>query len=165
MLQNELNGKNCKTALGATPPNPCKIGHFITLKGNVINYPILAFFSKSGLQYSPFYFCNKQETVIEEQITVPENESCVPVSHMKFIIKKVAELLQTQGIPCCECSKTRYILSPLSACIDTVNQYTLNIICPYGKAAYRFELTVTPEEKLAVSLSDETDMTAVKGGV
>lgn len=60
MLQNELNGKNCKTALGATPPNPCKIGHFITLKGNVINYPILAFFSKSGLQYSPFYFCNKQ---------------------------------------------------------------------------------------------------------
>ena len=60
MLQNELNGKNCKTALGATPPNPCKIGHFITLKGNVINYPILALFSKSGLQYSPFYFCNKQ---------------------------------------------------------------------------------------------------------
>ena len=56
MLQNELNGKNCKTALGATPPNPCKIGHFITLKGNVINYPILAFFSKSGLQYSPFYW-------------------------------------------------------------------------------------------------------------
>ena len=49
MLQNELNGKNCKTALGATPPNPCKIGHFITLKGNVINYPILAFFSKSLL--------------------------------------------------------------------------------------------------------------------
>lgn len=75
------------------------------------------------------------ETVTEEQITVPENESCVPVSHMKFIIKKVAELLQTQGIPCCECSKTRYILSPLSACIDTVNQYTLSIICPYGKAA------------------------------
>ena len=83
---------------------------------------------------------------------------------MKFIIKKVAELLQTQGIPCCECSKTRYILSPLSACIDTVNQYTLNIICPYGKAAYRFELTVTPEEKPAVSLPAETYMATAKGG-
>ena len=104
------------------------------------------------------------ETVTEEQITVPENESCVPVSHMKFIIKKVAELLQTQGIPCCECSKTRYILSPLSACIDTVNQYTLNIICPYGKAAYRFELTATPEEKPAVNLPAETYMTTAKGG-
>ena len=104
------------------------------------------------------------ETVTEEQITVPKNKSCVPVSHMKFIIKKVAELLQTQGIPCCECSKTRYILSPLSACIDTVNQYTLSIICPYGKAAYRFELTVTPEEKPAVSLPAETYMTTAKGG-
>lgn len=59
-LQNESDGESCKAALGATPPNPCKIGHFITLKDNVINCPILAFFSKSGLQYSPFYFCNKQ---------------------------------------------------------------------------------------------------------
>lgn len=88
------------------------------------------------------------ETVKEEQITVPENDSCVPKSHMWFIIQKVAELLKTQGIPCCECSKTRYILSTLSsACKNTVNIYTLDIICPYGKDAYRFELNIKPDEK------------------
>lgn len=84
------------------------------------------------------------ESVADEQITVPENNSCVPDSHMKFIIKKVAELLDSQGIPCCHCPKTRYILSPLSDCKDILNQYTLNIICPFENAAYRFELSVSP---------------------
>ena len=88
------------------------------------------------------------EVVKEEQVSVPENNSCVPKSHMQFIIQKVAEMLKSQGIPCCECPKTRYILSPLSsACKNIVNIYTLSIICPYGNAAYRFELTVKPEEK------------------
>lgn len=88
------------------------------------------------------------ETIKEEQISVPENDSCVPKLHMQFIVQKVAELLKTQGVPCCECPKTRYILSPLSsACKDAVNIYTLNIICPYGNAAYRFELSLKPERK------------------
>ena len=88
------------------------------------------------------------EAVKEEQVSVPENDPCVPKSHMQFIIQKVAEMLKSQGIPCCECPKTRYILSPLSsACKNIVNIYTLSIICPYGNAAYRFELTVKPEEK------------------
>ena len=39
-----------------------------------------------------------------------------------------------------------------------------HIICPYGKAAYRFELTVTPEEKPAVSLPAEIYMATAKGG-
>ena len=51
------------------------------------------------------------ETVTDSQITVTKNDSCVPDSHMKFIVQKVAELLDSQGIPCCHCSKTRYILS------------------------------------------------------
>lgn len=89
------------------------------------------------------------ETVTEEQITVPENDSCVPDSHMKFIIKKVAELLDSQGIPCCHCPKTRYILSPLSDCKDILNQYTLSIICPFGNAVYRFELSVSPRDETA----------------
>ena len=87
------------------------------------------------------------EWITEDQISVPEKDSCVPEPHMKFIIQKVAELLKTQGIPCCECPENQYILSPLSACIDILNIYTLSIICPYGNAAYRFELTVKPEEK------------------
>ena len=88
------------------------------------------------------------EVVKEEQVIVPENDPCVPKSHMQFIIQKVAEMLKSQGIPCCECPKTRYILSPLSPdCRNIVNIYTLSIICPYGNAAYRFELTVKSEDK------------------
>lgn len=45
------------------------------------------------------------ETVTDSQITVTKNDSCVPDSHMKFIVQKVAELLDSQGIPCCHCSK------------------------------------------------------------
>ena len=39
------------------------------------------------------------EWITEDQISVPEKDSCVPEPHMKFIIQKVAELLKTQGIP------------------------------------------------------------------
>ena len=104
------------------------------------------------------------ETVTEDQITVSENDSCVPESHMKFIIQKVAELLKTQGIPCCECPNTRYILSPLSACKDIVNLYTLSIICPYGNTAYRFELNITREDQPA-KIVPETDRPVLEGGV
>lgn len=60
------------------------------------------------------------ETVTDSQITVTKNDSCVPDSHMKFIVQKVAELLDSQGIPCCHCSKICYILSPLSACKEYI---------------------------------------------
>lgn len=103
-------------------------------------------------------------SVTEEQITVSESESCVPESHMKFIIQKVVELLKTQGIPCCECPKTRYILSPLSACKDIFNTFTLNIICPYGNAAYRFELSVSPGDESAQKMPAVAEPSALKGG-
>lgn len=63
-----------------------------------------------------------------EEITVSKNDSCVSDSHIKYIVQKVPELLSLQGIPCCHCSKTCYILSPLSACKDILNQYTLNVL-------------------------------------
>lgn len=102
--------------------------------------------------------------ISDEQISVPENDSCVPDSHMKFIVQKVAELLKTQGIPCCECPNTKYILSPLLACKDIVNYYTLNIICPYGKASYRFELTLNPQDDPYDSLSDVIKMIVKEEG-
>ena len=83
---------------------------------------------------------------------------------MKFIVQKVAELLDSQGIPCCHCSKTRYILSPLSACKDIFNTFTLNIICPYGNAAYRFELSVSPGDESAQKMPAMAAHTALKGG-
>ena len=104
------------------------------------------------------------ETVTDSQITVTKNDSCVPDSHMKFIVQKVAELLDSQGIPCCHCSKTRYILSPLSACKDIFNTFTLNIICPYGNAAYRFELSVSPGDESAQKMPAVAEPSALKGG-
>ena len=104
------------------------------------------------------------ETVMDTQITVSKNDSCVPDSHMKYIVQKVAELLDSQRIPCCHCSKTRYILSPLSACKDILNQYTLNIICPYGNAAYRFELSISPGDESVQKKPAMAAHTALKGG-
>ena len=104
------------------------------------------------------------ETVMDTQITVSKNDSCVPDSHMKYIVQKVAELLDSQGIPCCHCSKTRYILSPLSACKDILNQYTLNIICHYGNAAYRFELSISPGDESVQKKPAMAAHTALKGG-
>ena len=104
------------------------------------------------------------ETVTDSQITITKNDSCVPDSHMKFIVQKVAELLDSQGIPCCHCSKTRYILSPLSACKDIFNTFTLNIICPYGNAAYRFELSVSPGDESAQKMPAVAEPSALKGG-
>ena len=65
------------------------------------------------------------------------------------MVKKVAKLLDTQGISCCHCPRTRYILSPLSDCKDSIPVIGLNIICPFGAANYRFELTIEPRPESA----------------
>lgn len=87
------------------------------------------------------------ETVMDEQITVSKPIPCVPISHIRFMVRKVAKLLDTQGIPCCHCSRTKYILSPLSDCKDSIPVISLNIICPFGAAKYQFEMTVEPYQK------------------
>jgi len=111
---------------------------------------------------------DKEEIAMHMQlpIHIPEEkeDSCVPESHMKFIIQKVAELLKTQGISCCECPKTRYILSPLSACKSELNQYTLSIICPYGSQAYQFELTIHPQDTSTIPEPSGVSAASLKGG-
>ena len=87
------------------------------------------------------------ESITDEQIIVSQEGSCVPESHIKAIVRKVAEILEIQGISCCRCPKTKYILSPLSACKDSIYLYSLRIICPWGKAAYQFELTKTGKSR------------------
>ena len=89
------------------------------------------------------------ETVTDEQITVSKPIPCVPISHIRYMVKKVANLLDTQGISCCHCPRTRYILSPLSDCKDSIPVIGLNIICPFGAANYRFELTIEPRPESA----------------
>ena len=78
--------------------------------------------------------CCVPESVVDEQIIVSQEGFCVPEPHTKTIVRKVAEMLETQGIVCCRCPKAKYILSPLSACKDIVYRYSLRIICPLGSA-------------------------------
>ena len=91
------------------------------------------------------------EVIQDEQITIMEAEGCVSgqagcVSkpHMKNIVQKVAQILATQGVSCCECPRTQYKLYPLSDCKETDLRYSLQIVCLDGKMPYRFELTLTP---------------------
>ena len=90
------------------------------------------------------------------------NEMCsVSKPHMKIILQKVAQMLSTQGVSCCECSKSQYKLSPLSpGCRDVIypqasNQdksfpqqecFVLEITCKGINTAFIFELTLFPVE-------------------
>ena len=96
------------------------------------------------------------ESITDEQIIVSQEGSCVPKSHIKAIVRKVAEILEIQGISCCRCPKTKYILSPLSACKDSIYLYSLRIICPWGKAAYQFELKLKPENHAVTNVPGHT---------
>ena len=91
------------------------------------------------------------EPIREEQITIMEAENsvsgqaaCVSKAHMKKIVQKVAQILATQGVSCCECPRTKYKLYPLSDCKETIVKYALQIACPDGKMPYQFELTLSP---------------------
>jgi len=82
----------------------------------------------------------------DEQISVPENDVCVPKSHIKKAVKKTAEILATQGIPCCECPRTEYILSKLSDCNESKFKYMLRVRCPDLETSYLFELSLISSE-------------------
>lgn len=88
------------------------------------------------------------EPGLETLITVSDKDASVPKTHMKILVEKVTKLLVTQGVPCCQCSKTKYQLSKLSDCRE---MYSLEIICPYGNMAYRFELKITPQARSEIS--------------
>ena len=80
----------------------------------------------------------------DEQICVPNEENSVSKPHMRAMVRKVAKVLATQGIPCCECSRTIYKLYPLSDCMEGNYRYSLRGICPDGREGYHFELCLSP---------------------
>lgn len=84
------------------------------------------------------------ELIKDEQITVSDSLNSVSKHHIRKIIEKVAEILAAQGVFCCECHKTRYILYGLSDCKETKYRFSLNIDCPDGDVSYQFELILTP---------------------
>lgn len=87
------------------------------------------------------------EPSISDQIVIPNDENTIPKPYIKFVIGKVADLLQTQGLPCCQCKQAKYQLSKLSDSRRDCNIYSLQIICPYGNMAYQFEMTLIPRQE------------------
>ena len=87
------------------------------------------------------------EPSISEQIVIPDDENTIPKPYIKFVIGKVADLLQTQGLPCCQCKQAQYQLSNLSDSRRDCNIYSLQIICPYWNMAYQFEMTLIPRQE------------------
>lgn len=60
LLQNVMYVDCCKQTLGATPPNPCKINGCGKLEPTFTTSVDSAITYKWVLQFSVFYFCNKQ---------------------------------------------------------------------------------------------------------
>ena len=83
----------------------------------------------------------EEEIISEEQLSVPEDAVSVSKPYMKTVIGKVAKILSAQGIPCCECPKSKYKLYRLSDdCKRKVFNYELSIECEETGSRYRFEL-------------------------
>lgn len=87
---------------------------------------------------------NSPESITDEQLSVSISTNSVSKPHIKKIVEKVAGFLAVQGVSCCECRKTRYILYELSDCKETNYRFSLNIGCPDGDIFYQFELILTP---------------------
>ena len=81
------------------------------------------------------------QVLIEDSVS--ENALCVSESDIKQIVRKVVEILATQGIPCTSCSLTHYKLYRLSDCGETDIKYSLTINCPTQGPQYLFEISVT----------------------
>ena len=95
-------------------------------------------------------------TSIEHEICVSEDLSSVSKLQIEIIIQKMAKVLESQGISCFQCPKSRYKLFPLSN--DCQRKYImaerepdrccfgLDILCG-DKQVWSFELTLTPTGK------------------
>ena len=84
-----------------------------------------------------------QITIDEDIESVSSQAPCVSKSHIRIIIQKLAQILATQGLSCCECSQTHYKLYSLSDCKDIKSKYFLEVQCPDNETTYQFELTFT----------------------
>ena len=92
-------------------------------------------------------------TISDEQISVSTGLSSVSKPHILFFIRKVLQALETQGIPCLSCPKSKYMLLPLSDdCTVGIEEGTvfagLTICCGTGNPLYRFELSITPSAEV-----------------
>ena len=91
----------------------------------------------------------------EHEVCVSEGLSCVSKSDMDAVIRKMAQVLDAQGISCFRCPKSIYKLYPLSdVCREeyishipkAVSRFGMAVCCGEDKPVYTFELTLFPAE-------------------
>ncbi len=92
--------------------------------------------------------------VLEPEVCVSEGLSSVSKTHMEAIVRKMAEILDSQGVSCFQCPKATYKLYPLSD--DWKGKYLnhphevpgkrigMDVCCGNVNRIYTFELTLTP---------------------
>lgn len=96
-----------------------------------------------------------EETTVHE-VTVPEELASVSKPHIEMILSKMIKVLDSQGLSCFRCSKSKYMLFPLSNdCLGDsfVPLYQskditfgVKILCGNGKPIRTFEITLSPIE-------------------
>lgn len=90
----------------------------------------------------------------EPEVCVSEELSSVSKSHMEALVRKVAEILDSQGVSCFRCPKARYKLYPLSddwegkylcrSCGALDRRIVMEVCCGNDRRIYTFELTLSP---------------------
>ena len=91
---------------------------------------------------------------VEHEVTVSDNLACVSKTNIAIILGKMAKVLDSQGLSCFRCPKSKYMLFPLSndcrgdlltpAYQSNEIQFGVSIICANGKPIRTFELTLLP---------------------
>jgi len=91
---------------------------------------------------------------VEHEVTVSDNVACVSKTNIEIILGKMAKVLDSQGLSCFRCPKSKYMLFPLSndcrgdlltpAYQTNEIQFGVSIICANGKPIRTFELTLLP---------------------
>ena len=90
----------------------------------------------------------------EHEVTVSEELSSVSKQHIEIILQNVTKILDTQGLFCFRCPKSKYKLFPLSDdCLGDILQpmydspetrFGLMILCHTNRPIRSFELTLSP---------------------
>ena len=99
----------------------------------------------------------ESHSISEHEVIVSDALSSVSKSHIETILRKMADILSTQGISCFSCPLSRYKLYPLSddcweeliprARGKSTAHFGLTILCGTNTSIATFELTLTPFEE------------------
>ncbi len=95
-----------------------------------------------------------EETTLEHEVSVSEELASVSKTHIEIVLGKMAKVLDSQGLSCFRCPKSKYMLFPLSK--DCMGDFLtpmydsreisfgVRILCGNGKPIRTFELTLSP---------------------